>query len=346
MAKLWKRDNVWYVKYRDIDGRWKKTSCGKDATKKDAEVILRDYIARELNTKHNTTVRTIKLSLLEALTIFKDEILPAEQKSRNSILREQLIVDNLLNYTQGRWTDFKDVRYTEYQEYRSESVGKNTLNKERKLHLRFFNWAINQHYTTTNPAQEAPAFKLQAKHPRYLTKEEISRLMPCTHEPWTSAFQFMLNTGIRSGELANLQWHHWNRESNTLAIECVDGDNSTGAPGCKHKGKEQSIPLNATALYILARIERKSNYIFLNEAGRPLKNGKLARALWHSCKRAGMPPFGPHVFRHTFASHLVIQGTSLYIVRDLLRHSSIKQTELYAHLSNEATAQAVSNLSL
>jgi integrase len=54
----------------------------------------------------------------------------------------------------------------------------------------------------------------------------------------------------------------------------------------------------------------------------------------------------PHTFRHTFASHLVIMGVSIYVVKELLRHASVKETEVYAHLSRESTRTAVKKLSI
>ena len=53
-------------------------------------------------------------------------------------------------------------------------------------------------------------------------------------------------------------------------------------------------------------------------------------------KRAGC-----HTFRHTFASHLVINGASIYDVQKLLGHKSIIMTQVYAHLSENATRRAV-----
>lgn len=52
----------------------------------------------------------------------------------------------------------------------------------------------------------------------------------------------------------------------------------------------------------------------------------------------------PHTFRHTFASHLVIVGVSIYVVKELLRHASVKETEIYAHLAKETTRSAVEKL--
>ena len=50
---------------------------------------------------------------------------------------------------------------------------------------------------------------------------------------------------------------------------------------------------------------------------------------------------GCHTFRHTFASQLVIKGASIYDVQKLMGHKSISMTQVYAHLSEDATRRAV-----
>jgi site-specific recombinase XerD len=72
--------------------------------------------------------------------------------------------------------------------------------------------------------------------------------------------------------------------------------------------------------------------------------GSVKKGFAGACKRAGISDYVPHDLRHTFASWLVQKGVSLYEVRDILGHSSIKLTERYAHLAPENLVGAISKL--
>jgi site-specific recombinase XerD len=109
----------------------------------------------------------------------------------------------------------------------------------------------------------------------------------------------------------------------------------------------EHVPLNAGAIEILEaqRLTGASeSIVFLNEAGNRLDNDNIYRNLKRVLGKLNIEGGHPHTFRHTFASHLVIKGVSLCIVKDLLRHKSIKETEIYAHLAPQSTATAVEML--
>jgi len=142
-----------------------------------------------------------------------------------------------------------------------------------------------------------------------------------------------LNTGIRRGELFNLEWPRINFSNKTIT---VIGDTTKNA-------EIRHIPMNKEALDTLQAWQRqakkKSGYVFPATDGGRLEDIKSA---WLSLlQRAKIENFRWHDMRHDFASRLVMAGVPLNTVRDLLGHSDIKMTLRYAHLAPDSKAAAV-----
>ena len=70
----------------------------------------------------------------------------------------------------------------------------------------------------------------------------------------------------------------------------------------------------------------------------------MRKAFSTACRKAGIEDFHIHDLRHTFASWLVMNGTPLFEVSQLLRHASIQMTERYAHLAPDHLQNAIANL--
>ncbi|CAJ3616212.1 site-specific recombinase, phage integrase family [Burkholderia pseudomallei] len=137
-----------------------------------------------------------------------------------------------------------------------------------------------------------------------------------------------LSTGCRKNELLALEWHRVDFERSLFRLECEHTKN----------GKRRLVPLNSGALLALrdqrdwvARHCAGSEWVFASSSGRRV--GNLQKGFVAACARAGIENFRIHDLRHTFASWLVMEGVSLYVVKDLLGHSSITVAERYAHLS-------------
>lgn len=145
-----------------------------------------------------------------------------------------------------------------------------------------------------------------------------------------------LNTGMRYGELAGLEWPAIDFSARVLT---VTGRTSKGA-------KTRHIPLNDEAADVLTRWRRQSAgraLVFANADGSPIGSVKTAwLAALEAAKVAG---FRWHDLRHTFASKLVQRGVNLTVVRDLLGHGDFKLTLRYAHLEPKQMADAVARLS-
>ncbi|MFC0693132.1 site-specific integrase [Paraburkholderia humisilvae] len=111
-------------------------------------------------------------------------------------------------------------------------------------------------------------------------------------------------------------------------------------------GKPRAIPLNDEAISALVdqrewvrRYAPRSRWVFAVASGARLTT--IQKGFQSACLRAGIDNFRVHDLRHTFASWLVMAGVSLYVVKDLLGHSSIVVTERYAHLAPHVGRSAV-----
>ncbi|UHC82751.1 site-specific integrase [Pseudomonas sp. NIBR-H-19] len=141
-----------------------------------------------------------------------------------------------------------------------------------------------------------------------------------------------LNTGMRRGELFDLNWSAVNFTTKTLTVE---GDRTK-------TGETRHIPMNKETLATLEAWKKQgtgSGFVFPSQTGGRLDDVKTA---WRGLlERAEVTGFRWHDMRHDFASRLVMAGVPLNTVRELLGHSDIKMTLRYAHLAPGTKAAAV-----
>ena len=163
-----------------------------------------------------------------------------------------------------------------------------------------------------------------------LSEEAEHTLLACCPSYVQDMVVFALNTGLRSGDIFNLQWKEVDLE--TLRLNVL----------VQKTRRQIVIPLNDAAYGVLAAwlAMRKGPYVFYNQMTgdrfRDLKAGfKLA------CKQAGLSGVTWHTLRHTFASRLLRKGADIVAVKELLGHSIIVVTMRYAHTSEEAKVRAV-----
>ena len=142
-----------------------------------------------------------------------------------------------------------------------------------------------------------------------------------------------INTGLRQGELFNLDWTMVSLTEGSLLL----------SGGITKNSSSRYIPLNDEANMLMQQLykksESKNGLLFPSKNNQPFNNVKRS---WSSVlEKANITQFRWHDLRHHFASKLVMAGVDLNTVRELLGHSDIKMTLRYAHLAPEHKINAV-----
>ncbi len=234
----------------------------------------------------------------------------------------------------------------EYMAWRKqrETPGKAISNRTVNIDLIYlsqcFKKAVEWDYVGSNPCRRIKKLKENKNRVRFFSQDEIDRLISVAN-PYAVRFFIMgICTGMRLREMLNLKISQIDIPGNVIHI-VNDGDFQT------KNGRNRDIPISAffsmylqvyvktwvhpLTLAVSGRTLEQSEYLFCNERGERIKNFKTAYKTL--LKRAGVKKATIHTMRHTFASHLIMKGVGIRTVQELLGHSSIAVTEMYAHLS-------------
>lgn len=241
--------------------------------------------------------------------------------------------------------DIKDWDLTKFKSKREkEGIAAQTIKHNFQVIRSAVTWAKNNGYVTrqlTYPKIELPKHRL-----RYLSIDEENRLLndldPKRKRLYRPDYEFrpeaenrsyhdnydlvvmLLDTGARYGEIANIKW------------EAIDIENSA-INLWRPKVRNESIVYMTTRVKGIFQKRFKNRmsdeFVFTNKNGQA--RGYQAKGIRAAFKRAKIDNFKIHDLRHTCASRLVQAGLSLYEVANILGHTDISTTQIYAHLERK-----------
>ena len=201
----------------------------------------------------------------------------------------------------------------------------------------FYDWLVQEGVITDNPCDNVDAPKIGRHIPNVLSEEEVSRLMDIVDtSTWfglrdRAILEVMYGCGLRVSEAVNLKISGLFLDEGFIRI--IGKGN-----------KERLIPIGDMAIealltYMEARIlpaDRASeDIVFLNRYGRPLSRVSMFKTIRSLAQLAGIQrEISPHIFRHSFATHLIEHGADLRVVQEMLGHEDISTTEIYTHVDS------------
>jgi|GEM_PF-1016124 len=243
----------------------------------------------------------------------------------NTIQRNKTSFNNFDRAIKIRWlTDLTPEVLEEYKVIRKGmGILGNTINRELIAIKSAMKKATEWGYASTNiwGVRKLPVVK---RHPFFFSEEMLMALLSKADPFWRVIIHIGFFAGLRMGEILNLRWEDIDFQKNFLKVT----PNEEWHP----KDREaRIIPINTTLKGCLKAWQKASpgqeKVVPWNHKPNIL-SGNFTRLR----KRAGVPRGSLHTLRHSFASHLAIQGVDLNRIREMLGHSSIVTTQIYAHL--------------
>jgi len=171
-----------------------------------------------------------------------------------------------------------------------------------------------------------PVVKREKKIPVILSKDEIEKLVSAAKNiNHRLIIQTGYSAGLRVSELISLRWQDIDFDRNLIHVK-------------KAKGKKDRIVMLSQKLKesLLGLSNDKDSYVFLTNRNGKYTQRTIQKVIENAANKAGIKKkITPHTLRHSFATHLLENGTDIRYIRDLLGHSSINTTLIYTKVSNK-----------
>lgn len=206
----------------------------------------------------------------------------------------------------------------------------------------FFRFLYREGHVANNPARLVATPRLPEKTPRFLSVKEVETILTIP-DPGTdrgsrdlAILELLYGSGLRVGEL--------------VSLDLADVSLSERLVKVRGKGKkERLVPFGNKAVKALRdylqvrgkllramKTSREPQALFLNLRGGRLTARSVERNLDGYIRQSSLLlDVHPHVFRHSFATHLLGNGADLRCIQELLGHASLSTTQRYTHVSME-----------
>lgn len=270
---------------------------------------------------------------------YEDYLIHTKHASANTVSSYMRDIRQYASYLSGIDVDVLDADQSVVSAYMQwlQSIGKSPATVSRCLASlkSLYLFALSEDEIEKNPVHNIKVEKAEKKLPQILTGKEVELLL---EQPRTSdmkgcrdkaMLEVLYATGIRVSELINLN---------------IDDVSITGGfIRCESGGKTRIIPLYPEAVqalhtYIddvrLKMLASSSEHsLFVNVSGERMSRQGFWKIIKFYQEKAQIDKdITPHTLRHSFAAHLLENGADLRSIQEMLGHSDISSTQVYAHL--------------
>ncbi|MDT2847571.1 tyrosine recombinase XerC [Vagococcus carniphilus] len=230
-----------------------------------------------------------------------------------------------------------------------QSYSRNTISRKLSSLRSFYQFLVKNDILSENPFSYIQMKRQQAKLPRFFYEKEIDALFQQTQGDDAldnrnrALLEVLYGTGIRVTECTNIK------------IKDIDFDTSVVLIYGKGN-KERYVPFGSFAHdaildymkhgrdELMTKGKTTHDFLFVNHRGEKLTDSGIQYILKKMIEKSSLTAdIHPHMFRHTFATHLLNNGADLRTVQELLGHSSLSSTQIYTHVTTDTLQKSYRN---
>lgn len=277
--------------------------------------------------------------LLEQYIMYLQNV---KKTSANTVTAYKRDLNKLLQFLSERgFTDVSKISFTDLNSYilltEKEGAATSSISRNVSTIKSFFLFLLRNRYIDNDPAQNLKAPKILKKAPRILTVDEIEVLLSLPDDSPKglrdkAMLELLYATGLKVTELIELKLNQVNAPLQYMRVHDKDRERVIPFGEFAKQALENYLE---NARPVLVASTQDEGYLFLNYSGQPMTRQGFWKIIKNYGEQAGFDVgLTPHVFRHSFAAHMVENGADLKSLQELLGHSDISTTQVYSSFAH------------
>lgn len=280
---------------------------------------------------------------------YKRYLLLERGLSANTIDAYMRDLSKLVSFMEERNLSLKQIDYDKLQmlldEFYKQGIKPRSIARIISGLKSFFKFLVLDEFLEDNPAQLLETPKVGLKLPSVLSVEEIDQILGVIDVSTVEGarnyaiIETLYSCGLRVSELTNMRFTDLYFDEGYIRVSGKGG-------------KQRLVPISETAIkkiksYLLHRnkinVKKGSeDVLFLSARGTAISRITVFHYIKLYAQQAGIEKeISPHVFRHSFATHLLERGANIRVIQEMLGHENITTTEIYTHLDKSFIRQEI-----
>lgn len=279
----------------------------------------------------------LTMEIISLVDSYKEKLI-IQRYSSSSVKNYSSALQNFLSMASQKYTDPLDISLEDVEKFIFWKINKHHISASHqsiilssiaKFYKLLFGKDINLKHLYPK--------RRETKLPKFLTRNEVKKILECTENIKHKALLTTIySCGLRLSEVLELKISDIKSQESVLLIR-------------QGKGKKDRIVNLSPKLLELLRVYFKmyqpKTYLFEGQNTEQYSRRSVQQVFKNSLKKANISsPATVHTLRHSYAMHLLENGTDIRIIKELLGHNDIKTTEIYTHITDISKSKVKSPL--